>query len=256
MDPAHFELLSDLDRDDLPLGQLPIVLALGKSPSLKLVRATVVPKDVFIKTQRNWFARQLDFMNGSQSECKNLLKKYLEPWYSKGQTQNSDSAKAINVPFEVPSIFAIKFLEAWPLSEQDKQHFQNGIQLLKQGQPSEIKIVLMGRPHSDPTSISSRGEYRTIAKTVVQTSGDNWQRIKQLPSSNDLKANSSSLPTIQIHFLDVVKDNNLEKNRSDAEARELLIKDAIGITLAFPDIEAFGTTLNGENFVFRKALTN
>lgn len=247
LDPAHFELLSELDRNDLPLGQLPIVLALGNSPSLNLLRKNVVPSDVFINSRKSWFARQLDYQSGQYQLCSTLIDDFVVPWKSRNSPDSKNTIKSINVAFEIPINQAIQFLEAWPFSDQDRKHFQKGIELMNFGKAKIIKIVMMGRTAEEPLSKSSNEEFRTISRIVLQEDGSNWFRIKQLPSSNDVKSNSPALPTIQIHFLNVV---------ADEESKQQLVPDAMGLTLAFPDAHYFETNTNGDNFVFRKALTN
>lgn len=256
LDPAHFELLTEVDQSDLPLGQLPIVLALGKSPSLKLLRKNVIPKEVFINSRKSWFARQLDYQDGLQKTYSDLIDEFVIPWGGNSNSLGNDTKKIVNIPFDVPVESAINLLKSWPFSEQDKKHFLNGTELIKHAKATVVRIVLMGRTPEAPHSKLSRDEFRSISRVIEPAAGETWFRIKQLPSSNDAKSNSPALPTIQIHFLDVIQDlrDNLQINSTGNEF--IPIKNVAGLTLSFPDAQYFDMTPNGENFVFRKALTN
>lgn len=226
----HFDVLGEIDLQGLKLSQTPIRLESGNSSKLKLVRKNVLGRSVQEVKSSAWLARQLWYRQDSNSNRLELLAQLIDdkefvPYARKNPKQRSQFNLRAFVSIEEVQ----QLLASWNFDESDKAKFEIAAHYLsglrRTESLEEVELVLMSRNPMIKNDPFSHDEFRTSDAEILEpNSSSPLLRIKQLPSSNDLNYVNEFLPTMQVHFLDVIGVRG--------EPRKL--KDQIGLAVAIP----------------------
>ncbi len=226
----HFDVLGEIDLQGLALGETPIRLESGNSSKLKLVRKNVLGRSVHEVKSSAWLARQLWYREDSNSKrLESLVSLIANKEFVPFERKKSKTNGLINLRSKVSIVEVKQLLESWNFDESDKSKFEIADHYLSSIQGSglleEVELVLMSRNPEEKIDPLSHGEFRTSDVMILEpTSSNAILRIKQLPSSNDANYVNESLPTLQVHFLDVI---------GGGEEPEKL-QNQIGLAIAIP----------------------
>jgi hypothetical protein len=230
-EPKHIEMLRYLDQNDIPLSEYPLLLEMGPSVKLNLTRKNVLAENIVTHNYRGWFARQLWYANDtSQSQRSAISQLSLRcDWrLMAGSGTNKGTG---NFESTLSNEMAREFLINWGFFEAEGNSWSAAVTTLERCQEifPNVTMVLMGRPQGDIKSLDSQEQYRTWnSDTRSNVKRGPWRKIKQLPSSGDIKYASSAQPTIQVHFVNVRSD--------DPNSSDLVLPNMLGLTLAFPNL--------------------
>lgn len=233
IEQQHFDFLSELDEKSIGLEGTQILLDKGNSQKLKLVRSSVLGKDVIELKASVWVSRQLWYSAHDSHYNGALLSKFVSNLsFQKYFEGDGYSTRLTNYRTTVPAATLSKLLEDWLFQEGDIVAFEVARHILANSIKNEgleqAEIVLMSRDETSRTDISSHGQYRSsVFFKNGSGPGAEVRKIKQLPSSNDAKFTSGHMPTLQVHFLEV----------RDSEGA-VRFKDSIGLALSIPSVNS------------------
>jgi hypothetical protein len=233
-EPNHFDVIRNMDDAGLELGQYPVLLKLGPSPRLRLVRANVVPRNIHLHTGSKWFSRQLWYSATKLGRQREVLRDLATGCDFVRLSENTGFG---NFRAEIDAEHLGSVIQGWNVAARETTQFWMAGELLKNWEARTggnlANVVLMSRRSIQGDDLlTSHGEFRTSYNSPYSIEGDGWLQIKQLPSSNDDRFVDQNIPTVQFHFIDV-------KRVTQTGASEIVIPDAIGVTVAFPGTGRF-----------------
>ncbi len=229
----HFDLLTDMDIQDLDLTTTSVLVEKGTSRRLKLVRKNVLSNSVIEVNSSFWLARQLWYSPASNVGNVKVLNRYLSTLeFSEYEGLGSISRKLRNFRANDSIANVLSLLGDWKFLQSDASgfevvnHYLSELATLDNDQ--QISVVLMSRDNGGAKDFSSHEEYRSAGETLDRdTRPYSLYKIKQLPSSNDSRYTDQNLPTLQIHYFDLI--SNIDSKIS--------ILDAVGFALSAPSMK-------------------
>ena len=234
LENRYFKILTEMDDNNVPLGQFPLMLPLSEHKKLGLTSKNKLPPNLKVGRGHSWFLRQLVFSEKWKSKQAQILNSF-NGISSAGEMKLSgkNNSEKINIIKKIPVHDASEMLRNWVPGSIEQDQFCLTAELLEKWASenknnTEVELVLLSRFTYDVNSLEANEEYRSALDDKFQIfSPDSW-KISMLPSSNDLKYVSHKIPTIQVHFIDI-------KRKQDGRVQ---IHDAAGLTVLFPFKEA------------------
>lgn len=230
----HYDFLSELDEQSIGLADTQIMLEKGSYRKLNLVRRNVLSNLVIERKPTVWLARQIWYAENSQPTQKRLLGKLISDLEFEAYSQRGSKNSALrNYRTLAAPEHVLDTLNNWGFLKGDLANFEMAVHVLtnyvNHETPKGIEVVLMSRDEMSNRDFSAHSQFRSASPidpkipnlTVVQ-------KIKQLPSSNDVTFTSDRHPTLQVHFIDV----------KDDVSGETLVRDAIGLAVSLPAVKS------------------
>lgn len=234
LENRYFKILTEMDNNNVPLSQFPIMLPLSEHKMLGLTSKNKLPPNLKVGRGHSWFLRQLVYSEKWQSKQAEILNSFNEITPLKEiRLSGKNNLDKLNISKTISVKHASLMLREWAPNSIEESQFILAADLLEKWATenfnnNEIELVLLSRPTENRDSLLAHEEYRSALNDKFQLYSPDFWKISMLPSSNDLKYVSNSIPTIQVHFIDIKRqpDNKIQ------------IQDAAGLTVLFPFKEA------------------
>lgn len=230
LENRYFEILTEMDDNNVPLGQFPLMLPMSEHKKLNLTSKNKLPPSLKVGRGHSWFLRQLVYSDKWISQQAEILNSFNQfPSTSEINLSGKSNTGKLNIFKKIPAPDAALMLRNWAPKSIEHNQFNLAAELIEKWSSEhrdnlEVELVLLSRPENDKGSLLSQGEFRTSLKDEFQIFSPASWKISMLPSSNDLKYVSKDLPTIQVHFIDIKRQPE----------KSIEIHNAFGLTVLFP----------------------